>query len=316
MHMEWGIKKKETGRWGDLFSERREWRVYNEELVVRGTFYLDVGWVRSWERELQTMNQGKRGSRFRFPESLIRLQAVWHQWIDYRGIEGITRMLVAHNLLPAYNDYSTTNRRVNKLSLALALPTTGAVHVACDGTGMKMNNAGEYRERKYGAKRRPALKVVITADPYQRKLLAVEVGIDGCGITEPGSALEHLQMLKSKGKHVQKFWGDPGLDDCNLFNWLDEEGVAIAIKPRAQKASDRPESAVRKKIVDAYMSTDYKQWAKQHAYGMRWVGTEGIFSAVKRKFGEHVRARKKENMLKEAERKFWAYDLVQQYAKS
>ena len=51
----------------------------------------------------------------------------------------------------------------------------------------------------------------------------------------------------------------------------------------------------------------YKEWAKHKGYGMRWVATEGIFSAVKRIFGENVRSHKAENAYKEAKMKFWAY---------
>ena len=32
----------------------------------------------------------------------------------------------------------------------------------------------------------------------------------------------------------------------------------------------------------------YERWAVENNYGMRCPGTEGIFSAVKRNFGEHV----------------------------
>ncbi|MFH1237856.1 MAG: transposase [archaeon] len=297
------------------YVDKRDWRVYNEELVVRGTFYLDLEWVQSWEDELFEINNGKKGRPFLFPESLIRLQAVWHQWVDYRGIEGITRVLVKYNLLPSYADFSTINRRVNRLSFGISLPREGEIYAACDGTGMKMDNAGNYRQKKYGGRKKRILKVVLTADPINRKLLAVDVGIDGFGITESSSALDHLILLKESGKKVLKFWGDPGLDDLNLFNWLGKEKIKIAIKPRAFRAGNASKSAVRKKVVDDYMDTEYKEWAKKISYGMRWVGTEGVFSAVKRKFGESVRARKVENILKEAKSKFWVYDLLQSHGK-
>lgn len=49
------------GRWGDVFVDDRDWVSYNEELVVRGFFYLDVDWVESWDRELEEMNRGEEG---------------------------------------------------------------------------------------------------------------------------------------------------------------------------------------------------------------------------------------------------------------
>jgi hypothetical protein len=73
----WGkrSKKKDT----------RDWKRYNEELVVRGEFYLDFEFVPNWNEELKEMNRRKRGGQYKFPDSFIKWQAVWKQWIDYRG---------------------------------------------------------------------------------------------------------------------------------------------------------------------------------------------------------------------------------------
>ena len=60
----------------------------------------------------------------------------------------------------------------------------------------------------------------------------------------------------------------------------------------------------------------YKKWAQHRDYGMRWNGTEGIFSAVKRKFGEQTRSHKIENALNEVKRKFWVYDRMKAYAEA
>jgi hypothetical protein len=42
--------------------------------------------------------------------------------------------------------------------------------------------------------------------------------------------------------------------------------------------------------------------------------TEGIFSAVKREFGENIVSTKKCNMIFEAIQGFWAYDIICAYA--
>ena len=62
-----------TERWGKKFVDRRNWKEYNEELVIRGEFLLDVDWVKTWDRELEDMNSGKVGAKYEYPESLIRL---------------------------------------------------------------------------------------------------------------------------------------------------------------------------------------------------------------------------------------------------
>ncbi|MEK6900968.1 MAG: IS5/IS1182 family transposase, partial [Nanoarchaeota archaeon] len=83
-----------TIRWGDSYFDRRNWPVCNERLVKRGEYLLDMNFVGGWTEELATMNLGKRGAPYLFPNSLIEIQAVWHaKSIPCRMIEGMSRRL-------------------------------------------------------------------------------------------------------------------------------------------------------------------------------------------------------------------------------
>lgn len=304
---------KQKGRWGKKFVDKRDWKPYNEELVVRGEFLLELEWVKSWEEELEKVNTGKKGAPYEFPESLIRLQGVWHQWVDFRGVEGITRKLAKHGLLPQYNDFSTINRRVNKLDIGFKLPNNGNVNVSCDGSGMKLTNRGEYRKNKYGDKMRKYVKVTITADPMNKKLFGCEVCIEGEGLSEPDVAKKHMEEIINSGVNVRKFWGDGSFDKKELFNFCERNKIKTAIK-LPKNASQKARGSIRRsREVKEYQKKGYKKWAKGKKYGQRWTGTEGVFSAVKRKFGENVRSRKLCNLLHEAGSKFWAYDRMKAY---
>ena len=46
---------------------------------------------------------------------------------------------------------------------------------------------------------------------------------------------------------------------------------------------------------------------------MRWPGTEGIISAVKRKFGENMVARSPRGLAAEGYQRVWAYDELREY---
>ena len=293
---------------------KQEWEIVNEELVVRGEFLLDVEWVKNWSNELRKMNEGKRGSPFRFPESLIKLQAIWSQWVDYRGLEGITRKLCAYRLIPEYNDFSTICRRIHKMNIAFELPKEGNISVSSDGTGMKAGNSGEYMERLYGAERKKFIKVTISADPNKKKLLDCDVSLEGEGESESRIAVSHIKRLINLGKKIDWFYGDSAFDLLDLFNLLNANHANIAIKPRTLLTRNKEESLVRKREVKNYKKKGHKRWVREKNYGRRWTGTEGIFSAVKRKYGEKVRASKIENMLEEVKRKFWAYEQVKEYA--
>ena len=134
-----------TKRWGDSYFDRRCWPVCNERLVKRGEFLLDVNFVQGWSEEVNLMNFGKRGSPYRFPKSLIELQAVWHaKGIPFRMIEGMTRKLAEFGKVLNYNDYSTANRRVNQLACRLTVPSGNNLTIFSDGTGLQVIESGEY----------------------------------------------------------------------------------------------------------------------------------------------------------------------------
>ena len=49
---------------------------------------------------------------------------------------------------------------------------------------------------------------------------------------------------------------------------------------------------------------------------MRWVATEGMFSAAKRKFGENLLATSRRGLTAEAMQRMWAYDTIKCYGES
>lgn len=303
---------KQKKRWGKKFVDGRDWIKYNEELVVRGEFYFEFDWVNSWDEELEKMNEGKVGAQYEFPESLIRLQAVWHQWIDYRGIEGVTRMLVEIAKLRDFNDYSTINRRVNKTKIEFDLPQNGSCCVATDSSGMKFENAGEYRARMYGKKQKKYIRVTISADPRRKKMLKCDVSVEGEGGSDSEIAIEHMENLLSQNISIRKFWGDGSFDSLDLFAFLEYNNIEPAVKPRKSAVVSGDDTLRDKEVLK--IKKGYKKWARERQYGLRWLGTEGIFSAVKRKFGEKTRSHNIENALSEVKRKFWVYDKMKQYA--
>ena len=62
-----------------------------------------------------------------------------------------------------------------------------------------------------------------------------------------------------------------------------------------------------------YKNMGYERWERENNYGMRWPGTEGIFSAVKRKFGENTLSRSEDGLLAEGYQRFWVYDEMREY---
>lgn len=303
-------------RWGKKVTYIRGWQKVNEEGVQRGVYYLDFDWVMNWFKELEEMNEGKVGAPYQFPHSLIRLQALWAQTYNYRAVEGITRQVCAFAQIPEYNDYTTIWRRVTVFDEPLPKPRGKTISASTDGSGIKMNMAGEYFEDKYGDGKKKYIKVTITADPFDKDLLKVEVSLEGEGLSEPEVAQKHMKDLINEGYDIDKFFMDGAGDTHNLFDFCDQHDIEPIIKIRENAVVDPGGGGSwrRGREVEWYCKWGYKKWAEKKHYGRRWTGTEGIFSAVKRIFSERVRSRKVENMCQEAKRRFWAYAVLKRYA--
>lgn len=303
-----------TKRWGDTYLDRRNWSVTNERLVKRGEYLLDTDFVSNWEEELNQMNLGKRGAPYLYPNSLIELQAVWHaKKIPFRMVEGITRKLSAIGKVPNYNDYSTVNRRVNKLACRLALPTSDKLTLFSDGTGLQVIDGGEYLREKYGKKNRRWVQVVILGDPKTKEPVSFEVNL--IQDSELDSAKEQLAELLSKNTKIDYFGGDGSYDEIALWNWLVYNRIEPIIKPD-KNAIIPSGSRERDKNVSERNDLGYDLWAREHGYGERWPATEGIFSAVKRIFGETIHAKTEIGMIQEAKVKFWAYQRIKRYGEA
>ena len=65
---------KTKKRWGKNKKYKRNWHEYNEELIRRGTFYLDFEWAKNWKKELAERNENKVGAPYKFPKSLMDLK--------------------------------------------------------------------------------------------------------------------------------------------------------------------------------------------------------------------------------------------------
>ena len=305
-------------RWGKKYTDKRVWKIENEKYVVRGEFLLDLDFVKSWGKELEEMNKGKKGAPYQFPESFIELLAVWGQWVSTRGLQGITRRFQMYGLVPKEADYSTISIRINKIDISFELPKEGNISVSTDGSGMKMSNRGDYKETKYGDGKKKFLRVTISADPYKKRLLDIDVCVDGEGLSEPEVAMSHLENLIALGYDIDKFFGDGAFDVHDLFDLLCQYSILSAIKIRKNASLDDEGKGSwrRRQEVLKYRKKGYKKWAKEKEYGRRWPGSEGIFSAVKGLFGEETRSKNVDNMIHEVKRKFWAYDKMCRYAKA
>jgi hypothetical protein len=308
------LDKKLRKRWGRKFIDKRDWQSYNEQLVKRGEYLLALDFVENWDKELARMNADKVGAPYRFPTTMIELQALWHaKRVPYRTIEGMTRDLVKLGGLPEYNDYSTANRRINRLDLHLAPPQGKRIVVFSDGTGLQAVNGGEYLREKHGKKNRRWIQIVLLGDAEHHEPISYEVRL--VPASESESTKQQAAALLKQDVDIAALGGDGAMDDKHLYNFCDEQGLKPIIKPD-KNALDNTDCAKRNQEVKLRNKLGYNQWARRRGYGHRWPATEGIFSALKRIFGEQLLATSEKGLLQEAASKIWAYQRLKRYGET
>lgn len=279
----------------------RDWRKYNEKLVKRGEFYLSPDFLGTWDDELERMNEGKVGAPYRFPESFVQFAALWHEFfhLPYRQLEGALRKL--GRILPKLraSNYSTLWYRFKGLEIEIPRSAEKVV-AAVDSTGIKVTNRGEWMRKTHRGERRGWIKVHIAVDVKDKELLSIEVTNEKAGDSEVfGTLVNDLNL--------NDCLGDGAYDDEEVFELLEEKGVGppgIKIRKNAKRGL-----SPRGQAVKEFQKLGYEGWKKKHEYGRRWAA-EGLFSAIKRCFGETVRATSTEGMIKEVKRKFALYNLV------
>jgi hypothetical protein len=274
----------------------RDWSRVNEGLVKRGEILLDLRILDAWDSEVERMNRGKEGGQYIYPEIFVRLlgyvRVLFH--LPYRQMEGFLRALRRFDSRVQVPDYSTIDRRVNRLIVKLDREDYGDdIVLAVDASGIKVSNRGEWIRHKWKVKR------------GYLKILALEVTDEKVG---DGRMLQPLVEEASKKAKVAKALGDSAYDTKSNFRYLDDKGIEPVIKVR-RNASSRAGGCMPRKLVAQEYLQDPKAWKRNHGYGYRWM-VESAISSLKRTFGEYVSARSMRNMAQEMMIKASLYNIL------
>jgi Transposase DDE domain len=281
---------------------KRNWPEYNEKLVKRGWFYLSTDFVKNWDKELKKMNKRKNGRPYRYPETFIQFSGLAYSFLHlpYRQLEGFLRAL--SGFVPGLSsaDYTTLWQRISNLDLNIPVPDNDIV-VAVDSTGMKVTSRGDWMREKHGIERKGWIKVHVAVDVETRRPITFEITDER--ITDQDMVKPMLTDIKLKDSLM-----DGAYDKEEVFKFIKEKGVAmpgIKIRKNAivKAGSERAESVLE------FRKYGYDSWKKVHHYGKRWAA-ESVFSAIKRIFGENVRATSKKGMFDEVSRMLNFYSII------
>jgi Transposase DDE domain len=306
--------KAKQKRWGKKFEDKRNWKEYNEKLVRRGELYLSLEFLENWDNELDKMNEGKKGAPFSYPEQFVTFMAfvysIFH--LPYREMEGFLRKLSDLISRDIAADYTTLFKRIAKMKITL--PETISekredVIIAVDASGIKVTNRGEWMREKWRVYR-GWIKAHIAVDIKTKETLAIEITDESVPDSDEFDELINQTEQNIEGKKIKRTLGDGGYDDKDCFNTLDKKKIESGLKTRINASTKSRGSPYRAKCVREKKELGgYKGWRDKYNYGKRWL-SESVLSAVKRIFGETVRATSIVGMKREAKMKFTCYNIL------
>ena len=289
------------------------WANYNESLVRRGEILLDFDVMDNWDSELVNMNKHKKGRKFVYPDSFMKLlgymRAYFH--LPYRQTEGVVREHAA-TTLPSIPDYSRICRRINRLNIKIIDDDNSSLHddyvvIAIDSTGIKVTNRGEWIRHKWNVKR-GYLKIHVAVDIKRKRILSLQVTSEQ---VHDGKVLPELirDIAIKQNKEIDTAIMDGSYDSNKNFQFLSFRGIKPAIKVRKNARIRKDNHYLRNKTVKI-QKNNLQEWKDSVSYGQRWI-VESVFSCIKRMFGEYVSAIRFENMVKEMILKASLYNLFQ-----
>jgi len=287
-----------------------DWKETDERLIRRGELILDLESLRNHEKELENMNEGKPGPRYKLAASYIQLLSAVHYLYNmpYRQLEGYTGIL--HRLVPTTPtraDYSGIRKRILRLSVDPyrdLKETNEPVSIAVDSTGIKVEKAGGWVERKHGKKKR-IVKLHFAVNTETHEVVAMEISTDD---VHDVKALPGLVEESGRNVRVARLLGDGAYDSSRVYGLLKGLGIEVTVKPRGNGRMDRGHPG-RRRAVELVRKLGYEGWVELVGYGRRWA-VETAYSTFKRLFGEHSLARSFENIARELAGKVSLYNML------
>lgn len=311
------------------------WKTYNKELVNRGKnvamFLKAMTNSDVLESELEQMNDKKNGHPYKYPDSLIIflyvLKAITSK--SYRFLEGYCCMFLKKS-----PEYSVLFKRVNKIpretiddinrKLIAAASGSQTIEVILDATGLQVNGTYVWIDEKYKEKRkRKWKKIHLVINAKTRAILSANVLGKNKNEGEHNEFSKSLKKAGCAGKII-KVYADGAYDSKANFMLCEKTGIKPVIrirKPTVRNVAGR--KLLNKRLMlhkrplfgfdtrDKYAlkQSNWRSFVDTENYGKR-SGIEGVIGSVKRFFGEHLNAKKDENIEREIDARIMTWNIM------
>ncbi|MBU7010720.1 MAG: transposase [Theionarchaea archaeon] len=149
----------------------------------------------------------------------------------------------------------------------------------------------------------------VICDVNTKELLGIRITDERVGDSKEFENLIEQAEKTLNGRKIALALADGAHDNKDSFNYLKKKGITSGIKVRKNASTRARGSPYRAQCVRELKRIGYNAWKEKYCYGMRWT-SEGFFSAVKRIFGEDMRATSREGMIQEVKMKFIFYNTI------
>jgi len=287
----------------------KSWHDYDESLIERGRVLMDIGFLRSWNKEIKKINQGKVGAPFEYSHSYIHFLAFLKIGfkIAYRTVQGIIRGLADYLKIEEIH-FTQLRRRMLKIkpSISNNLDFTDEepITLIVDASGLTISKKGDYIEEKWIREKKEFIKLHIAVDEESKKIVSFRITKGNVHDTK-----KFGQLVKESAKKydIDKVYGDKAYDNRENFNILDDINAEPAISIRKNASTRSKGCPLRRDEVLLIKKLGYNGWKQLKDTGRRWIA-EIVLSSLKRVLGEDLLSKKFKAQKVEARLKVMLYN--------
>lgn len=307
-----------------LMEKKRDWKKYEAELKRRSAKRINFLFKKptkvQLDKELRKMNRGKRGRIFEIPESVIGFSLFIKTSFNMndRDLANFLKQTFGKDIPVKELDHSSIVKRRQYLKLEVPFDISKekleGKTLYFDGVCMRVGRGGNYRSKKYGTNVR-YLKIGVFTDDTGK---VVDFTIGDEYDAEVNMIREKMDKVKQTG--ARAFVCDGAGSAKDIIVDLTKNGIKPVIRAsvsvvESKKNAPPQDQCIKEKSDDELIwesyakdQDDYESWKRETRYPMRWVFSEGRFSAFKRLYGEVVLCRTQKSIHDEICARFMLFD--------
>ncbi len=254
---------------------------------------------------------------FHYPNTFLLLlgYAKVYFHLPYRQTEGIAEGH-AHGKVPSILDYTTINRRINRLDIKINDSKNKDFEdeyliIAIDSTGIKVTNRGQWMREKWNVKNKKGyLKIHVAVNVKTKKILSIKVTDEHVHDSKALPELVENIIESDSITAIGKLFADGAYEGNEIFRYLStDNGILPCIKVRKNAKVRWKKGNIFRNLSVLAQRNDLQKWKDSESYGQRWI-VETVFSCIKRTFGEYVYSVRLKNMIQEMMLKASLYNKI------